>query len=51
MRPEGLGAVVARLEPQEAARHCAQAASALTQAMSKTPNPFDRGELARGPGV
>jgi hypothetical protein len=41
---QGLAAVAARLEPQEAARICAQAAATLSQALAKTTNR----ELARG---
>jgi hypothetical protein len=40
--------VAGRLEPGEAARHCAQAARALTQAMSKTTDPSALKELAEG---
>src|SRR5262249_26778029 len=36
------------LEPGEAAGHCAQAARAFTQALSKTTNPFALGRLAQG---
>jgi hypothetical protein len=39
---------VARLEAQEAAQFCAQAASILTQTMNKTTNPFDLPYLAQG---
>jgi hypothetical protein len=44
---QGLAAVAGRLEPQEAARHCAWAVSALTQAMSNTNNPPMRDSVAQ----
>jgi hypothetical protein len=44
----GLAAVAARLEPGEAAGHCAQAARALTQAMTKTTDPGALEQLAPG---
>jgi tRNA A-37 threonylcarbamoyl transferase component Bud32 len=43
----GLTAVAVRLEPKEAAKHYAQAASGLTRAMSTTTDPADLSSLAR----
>jgi serine/threonine protein kinase len=45
---EGLAAVAARLEPGEAAWHCAQAARALTQAMKRDTRLEALGPLAEG---
>jgi hypothetical protein len=43
-----LAAVANRLDSREAARHCAQAAAALNQAMSRTTNPAGLRILAEG---
>jgi hypothetical protein len=45
---EGLAAVAGHLEPQEAARHCAPAARALSQAMTKTTDRLALIHLAGG---
>ncbi len=44
----GLGKVAERLEPKEAARVCSQAATTLTQAMTKTTDPNALSNLASG---
>jgi hypothetical protein len=45
---QGLAAVANRLEPKDAARYCAQAATTLTQAMAKTTQADALKELAQG---
>jgi hypothetical protein len=47
----GVAAVAGRLEPEEAARHCTQAASVLTQVMTKTSYPVYLNYLVQGLAV